>query len=78
VGEDRADDQGMLGVEAALECLAQLRQLRPQAATGQLGQDVGIGGALESASSIARPLTPRMSVATQSSGAKPFSHQWSF
>ena len=45
VGEDAADDQRVLCVEAALERLAQLRQLGAQLALGELGEHVWVGGA---------------------------------
>jgi hypothetical protein len=45
VGEDRADQQRVDGVEAALQRLSQLGQLLAQATLGEIGEDVGVGGA---------------------------------
>ena len=45
VGEDRADQQHVQLVEAALERLAQPRQLLAQAAAGELGEQLGVSGA---------------------------------
>src|SRR4051812_1243340 len=43
VREDRADQQRVQVVKAALERLLELRQLLTQPALGQLGEDLGIG-----------------------------------
>jgi len=64
VREDRADDQRVMGLKAALQGLSERGQLlrnTPPARTS------GSVVPATSASSIARPETPRMSVATQSS-----------
>jgi hypothetical protein len=45
VGEDRADQQRVQVVEATLQRLAQRGELLAQAALGQLGKNVGLGGA---------------------------------
>ena len=45
VGEDRADQQRVQVVEAAFQSLAQRGDLLPQAAFGQLGEDLGVSGA---------------------------------
>jgi hypothetical protein len=66
VGEDRPDPDDVQVIEAALERLAQRRKLGAQAALGEIGEQLGVVPAT-SASSIARPEAPRMSVATQSS-----------
>ena len=45
VGEDRADHQRVMGVEAALQRLAQRRELRAQPALGEVGEHLGVGRA---------------------------------
>jgi hypothetical protein len=66
-GEHLRDQQPVVGAEAALERLPQRRQLGPQPATGQVGQHRRIVVPLTSASSIARPETPKVSLATHAS-----------
>ena len=61
------DDQRVVGVEAAVQRLAQRRHLLAQLPVRQLGEHVGSVVPATSASSIARPDLPRMSVATESS-----------
>jgi hypothetical protein len=46
VREDRADDQRVVRLEAALQRLTQRRDLRPQLPLGQVGEDLGIGRSL--------------------------------
>ena len=67
VSEDRADQKRVSVVEAALQRLAQRGQLLAHRAPRELGQHPGSVVPATSASSIARPETPRMSEATQSS-----------
>jgi hypothetical protein len=45
VREDRADPEGVMGVEVAFERFAQLRDLLAHLPARQLRQDVGVGGA---------------------------------
>ena len=60
--EDRADHERVVGLEAALQRLAQRGELRAQPALGQLGEHArGRSCPTTSASSIARPDSPRMS-----------------
>jgi hypothetical protein len=47
VGEDLADEQGVVAGEAALERFAQRRQLGAQASACQLGEQVGVVGAAD-------------------------------
>jgi hypothetical protein len=45
VGEHRADDEGVVGLKAALERFAQRGQLGAQATLGEFGESDGVGGA---------------------------------
>jgi hypothetical protein len=45
VGEQLADQEGVVGAEAARQGLPQGRQLRAQPAAGEIGQDAGVRGA---------------------------------
>ena len=67
VGEDRPDPGRVQPVEAALERLLERGQLLAQAALANSASTCGSVVPAISASSIARPEAPRMSVATQSS-----------
>jgi hypothetical protein len=67
VGEDPSAEQRVVVVEAALQCLAQGRELRPQLALGEVGEQRWVGGAGDQRSIIARPDFPSRSEATQSS-----------
>ncbi len=44
MGEDRPDQQGVKGLQAALQRVAQRGDLLAQLAQREIGQDLGVGG----------------------------------